>query len=161
MPYCCRSIMDVGRDTQALERLSFSCAGSWTPEVASRPGRSRGLKAHGSAHKNGTCASRHCPLAFTRRKGEIEGSLATSSLNTLWSILRYCVSPYPVNPPGETVIRPLHKNRACSRAWTVPTQTVRVCHAGRCATGRESHSHIHPYRTPAHQPRSWRRTQNV
>ena len=31
-----------------------------------------------------------------------------------YSILRYCVSPYPVNPPGETVIRPLHKNRACS-----------------------------------------------
>jgi len=33
-----------------------------------------------------------------------------------YSILRYCVSTYRLNPRGEIVIRPLHRNRACSNS---------------------------------------------
>ncbi len=41
--------------------------------------------------------------------------LCTPIVPTDSSNIRYCVSPYRVDSPDETVIRPLHNNRACSR----------------------------------------------
>ena len=55
-------------------------------------------------------------IVFMGRFLDTRTRIETGKIARAYSILPYCVSPYRVNPSGETVIRALHKNRACSIA---------------------------------------------